>query len=1208
MIWLSELKGMKICIFISLSSFLAFNAEAQLDAALSFQKNVCVDESFYISNTSSQAETYLWDFCFEDLSSAPLYQLTDSYDDILSAPEAIATVYDKHKWYAFILGRDNNTLIRLDYEDSLKKTLPSVTNLGNISGLLSNPSEISLINESGQWYGLILNSGNDRLLRLSFGASLTNVPTVVSLGNLDGWSAPRGLDILSYNNNQYAFVTDFNRNTLTLIEFGSTITNSPTVSRVITNDGTLNRPFGVSIKVVDGKWYGLVASYSGNSISHLSFGSNPQNTPTIFNFTGISLPTQVVLAIEGNKLYGLISARNNGIYRINYEEGLDSPSSASVENIGNFNKQLSNIFDLKIEKNEGTYVLFAISSTGALSRLDFEGSCPYVNMKTSELLEPKNISFSQSGNYPITLTAYDEFGNRDDTTQFITVTEDQAPTIDFQLSSQCISSTSSIISSADQTLSSADWTINSDTRTGETITYDFTTPGTYPVTLEVESDNGCGQRLTKEVTIYEPPDPSFALPAGQVCTNGAVALTNQTDAKGADTDSLITYQWWVDGELVSEQENPSIVFDEGGNKTLRLAASIPGCTETYETTVNVIQGPTVDFALPAQLCAGEVITLENQTSGNDITGYEWAFGDGGTLETLSAEAVEYTFAKAGTYDIALVANTSLGCANVLRQTVTVYEQPTVGFTSDVACAGVVTLFTDTTTAGSNANIIGWNWDFGDGSALAEERNPSHSYPQAGTYPVSLTTLSSGGCTSTTTKNITVVSPVSPGFTAERVCPTEDNPFSYQFADSSTVVSGEIIVQRLWTINGNNFTEDAVAYQFTEPGTYEVSLTAFASSGCNAIHRESVEVRALPQVRFAAATTCVGEPVVLANQSTLNGWEVARYFWDVSSVGTVLDESPTVVFTEAGEFPVTLTVETKTGCTFSWDSTVVIQSAPLAAFEVAQLSGGAPLTVNPTNVSANYSQVQWTVNGELVSEEVLPSLVLDEVGTYELALVAQNDIGCADTTRQTIEVVSPTLDIAVRELLRRDSDDASPQLVLSLENRGTLVASGMEVLVQLGDVVALTEPIDETLLPGQRLNYPLQTTLADLRNQRTPVEYICAAISIRRSAGENLRTISESDTTNNRACLSLSAPLLVETPFPNPADDEVVVSVLLERAEAVQLRLISATGELVLARQLPNAQPGLNTVLLDVSQTPAGTYTLEVTAAGQTVSRRVIVRP
>ncbi|MEM8965511.1 MAG: T9SS type A sorting domain-containing protein, partial [Bacteroidota bacterium] len=274
----------------------------------------------------------------------------------------------------------------------------------------------------------------------------------------------------------------------------------------------------------------------------------------------------------------------------------------------------------------------------------------------------------------------------------------------------------------------------------------------------------------------------------------------------------------------------------------------------------------------------------------------------------------------------------------------------------------------------------------------------------------------------------------------------------------------------------------------------------------------------------------------------------------------------------------------------------------------QLSGGAPLVISPTNLSIDYTQVQWRINGELVSEEIAPSFTLDEQGAYELELIAMNSLGCPDTARQIIEVVNPTVDIAVRELLRLENDGPSPQFVLSIENQGTLAVSGMTVLVQLGDVVALTEQVNETLLPGQRLNYPLQANLTDVRNQRTPVEYICAAVSINGETGENLNVISELDTTNNRACVAFSAPLLVETPFPNPAGSEVVISVLLETPQAVQLRLISSMGELLLFQQLPDAQQGLNTVVLDLAQTPAGIYTLEVTAVGQTVSQRVIVRP
>ena len=165
-------------------------------------------------------------------------------------------------------------------------------------------------------------------------------------------------------------------------------------------------------------------------------------------------------------------------------------------------------------------------------------------------------------------------------------------------------------------------------------------------------------------------------------------------------DSLITYQWFVDGELVSEDANPDITFANGGDQTVRLEASIPGCTEITEQTVSVLQGPTVNFNV-AQICQGDPIAFENLTTGDGVTGYAWDFGDGGTFSSVAAESPTYTFTEAGTYTVTLRVDNTLGCQNVYQQEVTVFEQPSVGFVSDVACVGTPTQFTDTTTAGKS---------------------------------------------------------------------------------------------------------------------------------------------------------------------------------------------------------------------------------------------------------------------------------------------------------------------------------------------------------------------------------------------------------------------------------------------------------------------------------------------------------------------------
>jgi PKD repeat protein len=47
-------------------------------------------------------------------------------------------------------------------------------------------------------------------------------------------------------------------------------------------------------------------------------------------------------------------------------------------------------------------------------------------------------------------------------------------------------------------------------------------------------------------------------------------------------------------------------------------------------------------------------------------------------------------------------------------------------------AGSLTFaFTDASTAVSPATITGWSWNFGDGSPVSTQQNPSHAYGSTG---------------------------------------------------------------------------------------------------------------------------------------------------------------------------------------------------------------------------------------------------------------------------------------------------------------------------------------------------------------------------------------------------------------------------------------------------------------------------------------------
>jgi PKD repeat protein len=79
------------------------------------------------------------------------------------------------------------------------------------------------------------------------------------------------------------------------------------------------------------------------------------------------------------------------------------------------------------------------------------------------------------------------------------------------------------------------------------------------------------------------------------------------------------------------------------------------------------------------------------------------------------------------------------------------------FTADLTsvCSDLPVSFTDNST--SDLNIFTeYAWDFGDGSAIDFNENPTHSFNTPGTYTVELIMTDASGCTDNSTLNITVL--------------------------------------------------------------------------------------------------------------------------------------------------------------------------------------------------------------------------------------------------------------------------------------------------------------------------------------------------------------------------------------------------------------------------------------------------------------------
>ena len=149
-------------------------------------------------------------------------------------------------------------------------------------------------------------------------------------------------------------------------------------------------------------------------------------------------------------------------------------------------------------------------------------------------------------------------------------------------------------------------------------------------------------------------------------------------------------------------------------------------------------------------CVGETIHLTvNQQSGAT---YSWTGPGGFTSTSPNPTRPNCTMAMAGTYTCVTTVDTHTTTATT---DVVVYPKPTANFTATTVCKGNPTQFTSTSTTNPSGQQMTYQWNFGDGQTSTQQ-NPSHTYSQAGSFPVTLTvSCGNGHCTSSKTQNVTV---------------------------------------------------------------------------------------------------------------------------------------------------------------------------------------------------------------------------------------------------------------------------------------------------------------------------------------------------------------------------------------------------------------------------------------------------------------------
>lgn len=364
------------------------------------------------------------------------------------------------------------------------------------------------------------------------------------------------------------------------------------------------------------------------------------------------------------------------------------------------------------------------------------------------------------------------------------------------------------------------------------------------------------------------------------------------------------------------------------------------------------------------------------------TWWEWDLGDG----TLTNDPTPVHTYSAGVYDVTLRV---VACGDTLTLMkpayITANSAPIDAMFSmpPAVCVGDAISFINT-----SIGATAYEWSFGDGST-STDAEPSHAFTASGQYTVTLVAEST--CLSDTmSATITIEDGADASFEVD------GDPCTGLIQFNNTSAAGSS-----WSWDFGDGTTSALPspIHLFAPGAYNVMLIGAPGSACADTAMTVVTVDEAPIAVFSTTTGC-DQTVVLTDLST----DAVSWIWDFGdgSFGTTPDTTHT--FASPGDYDITLTVTSASGCQVSAVQSVSVEPAPLASMSII----GDPCQSTFTFVASasSASTVVWQFGDGGSATGFNPTYTYAAPGAYVVTLIADPGSACADTSNVPLEVLQP----------------------------------------------------------------------------------------------------------------------------------------------------------------------------------------------------------
>lgn len=505
------------------------------------------------------------------------------------------------------------------------------------------------------------------------------------------------------------------------------------------------------------------------------------------------------------------------------------------------------------------------------------------------------------------------------------------------------------------------------------------------------------------VTVNSPTSGGFVIGGTSVCSGNNSGTLNLVYSNGdvnkwqKSTDNGLN---WTD--IINTSPNCS--FTNLTTTTLYRAEVQNGscCPALFSDSAKITVNPLPVPSFSADtVCEGMPSVFVN-TSAPSVSSntYQWDFGNGSS--SISTNPV-YTYPAPGIYVVGLTATSSAGCVADTSILYAIDPLPNVAFDAVPGCLGSPTVFQAIVSVPLGGSVASYFWDHDNGTTDSIGTH-TYLYPASGIYNVMLMVTTNKGCVDSVEHQVEVSSPVNVNFISDSVCLGDYVSF---INTSSTGLPTTI--NYTWDFgNGSTSNLYSPTYSYPVPGSYVVTLqaqTAGSSSSCISTHQDTVLIYDVPQPDFTLGNVCLSDSASFYNTTFYTGTPTdLSYIWAFGDASSDTTVNPVHLYSSPGNFNVTLTVNTITGCSAGKTQLITIYPMPVANFNSDNVCHeNNMIFVSTSSVSTGSLTYNWDFGDAGSSQFQNPIHLYPVAGNYDVTLIATTNNNCTDTMTKQVTV-------------------------------------------------------------------------------------------------------------------------------------------------------------------------------------------------------------